>query len=82
MKGLSAANAASQLVWHTQHPVWLGFVFDMYLGQTEVPEVEIAASHSMLKLAKQSDQVGAKFLASILGKIMSMSPAFGPVSQL
>ena len=62
-------------VWKpTQHLVWLGFVVDMSLGKIEVPESKIVALHSMLEFAKQSSShIRAKFLASILGKIMTKS---------
>ena len=68
-------------VWKpTQRLVWLGFVVNTFGGQIEVPESKIAELRSMLEIAKQSDQVRAKFLASILGKIMSVSLAFRPVT--
>ena len=69
-------------VWKpTQRLVWLGFVVDMSLGQIEVPESKIATLRRLLEFAKQSDRVKAKFLASMLGKIMSMSITFRPVSR-
>ena len=69
-------------VWEpTQRLVWLGFVIDMIMGQIEVPEPKIVALRSMLGRARHSRQVRAKYLASILGRIMSMSLAFGPVSR-
>ena len=40
------------------------------MGQVEVPESKIAVLRSMLEFVKQSSHVRAKFLASILGKIM------------
>ena len=68
-------------VWRPpQCLVWLGLVVDMSLGQMEVPESRITALRSMLEFAKQSSHIGAKFLASILGKIMSTSLASGWMS--
>ena len=53
----------------------------MSLGQIRVPESKIDALCSILNFAKHYNQVRAKFFASIRGKIMSMSLAFGPVNR-
>ena len=66
----------------TQRLTWLGFIIDMALGQIEVPQCKISDVRGKLKFIKQASQVKAKCLASVLGKIMSMSLAFGPVSRL
>ena len=69
-------------VWEpTQRLAWLGFVIDLILGQIEVPEPKIVALRSMLECARHARHVRAKYLANILGIIMSMSLAFGPVSR-
>ena len=69
-------------IWQpTQRLAWLGFVVDVALGQIEVPQEKISALRSLITQACLSRQIGAKRLASIVGKIISMSLAFGPVSR-
>ena len=73
---------ATKSVWlPTQRLEWLGFVVDVALGQIEIPQEKIAALHCLLRRACQSRQVVAKRLASIVGRIISMGLAFGPVSR-
>ena len=65
----------------TQRLVWLRFVIDMTAGQIEVPQSKIVASRELLDCVKQTSHVKAKCSASVVGKIMSMSLALGPVSR-
>ena len=64
-----------------QRLTWLGFVIDTALGQIEVPAPKLDALRSMIRRVAASPVVKAKQLASILGKIISMGIAFGPVSR-
>ena len=69
-------------VWQpTQRLIWLGFVVDLALGQIEVPQDKLLSLQSRLQQAIQCPKIRARSLASIVGKIISMSLAFGPVSR-
>ena len=72
----------SKLVWKpTQCLIWLSFVINLAEGQIQVPDSKIESLLGMLPKAKQSASVRARYLASLLGKIISMSLAFGPVTR-
>ena len=60
---------------------WLGFVVDLELGQIEVPQAKLTALQHMLDHACRLVQILARCLASIVGKIISMGLAIGPVSR-
>ena len=69
-------------VWQpTQRLQWLGFVIDMSLGQIEVPQEKIARLLLVLEKVRHSAHVSARQLASVVGKIISMGLAVGPVSR-
>ena len=53
----------------------------MTLGKVEVPEPKIMNLCKMLMQANPSRCIKARFLANLLGKIMSMGLAFGTVSR-
>lgn len=82
--------ARAGLVEHTakccwmpsQHAKWLGFKLDLQRGVISVPEEKIVALRSQLSRAAANDTLKARELAGIIGKIMSMSLAVGPVSRL
>jgi len=61
---------------------WLGFRLDLEQGMVSVPEEKIAALKSQLVQVAGKDSLKARELGSIIGKIMSMSFAVGPVSRL
>jgi len=61
---------------------WLGFQLDLNGGVISVPEEQIVALKRQLKHAATSNQLKAHQLASIIGKIISMFLALGPVSRL
>ena len=80
MAGFVAHHEKS--VWQpTQCLTWLGFVVDVALGQIEVPLEKIEALRGILNKVRLAPQINAKTLASIIGQIISMSLAFGPVSR-
>ena len=56
-------------------------VVHLALGLIQVPESKIVALQSMLEQAKCMPFVRASYLASMLGKIVFVSLALGPVSQ-
>ena len=69
-------------IWKpTQRLQWLGFVVDLSKGQIEVPEDRIAALRVKLQEICQSRLVSARNLASVVGSLMSMSLAIGPVAR-
>ncbi len=69
-------------VWEpTQRLQWLGFVIDLELGQVEVPRDKLTALQHMLNQACQSNMIPASRIASIVGRVISMGLAIGPVSR-
>ena len=69
-------------IWDpVQRLPWLGFVIDLALGQVEVPQEKLVALQHRLDQACQLALISAKQLASIVGKIISMGLAIGPVSR-
>ena len=61
---------------------WLGFIIDLYNGNFHVPKEKIDGLISLIKQVYMQSRVPVKRLASIVGKIISMSLAIGPVSRL
>ena len=71
-------------VWEPiQRLTWLGFVIDLALGQIEVPREKVVALQRKLAQAQacQYSPIPARQLASIVGRIISMGLAIGPVSR-
>ena len=69
-------------IWQpTQCLQWLGFVIDLALGQLEVPQEKLVALRQALDRACQTSRMLARQLASIVGRIISMGLAIGPVSR-
>ena len=66
----------------SQQTTWLGFNLDLQLGVISVPEEKIAALKLQLIKALDKSSLKARDLASIIGKIISMALATGPVSHL
>ena len=70
-------------VWMpTQRLCWLGFDIDLEKSMLEVPLEKIAVLCSQLKEALHAKALSARSLASITGKLISMSIALGPVTRL
>ena len=61
---------------------WLGFKIDLAKGEFSVPEHKLSKLKSQLQEASKSQVMQARLLASLIGKIMSMSLALGPVTRL
>ena len=61
---------------------WLGFKIDLAKGDFSVPEHKLAKLKSQLQEASKSQVMQARLLASLIGRIMSMSLALGPVTRL
>lgn len=70
-------------IWKpTQRLQWLGFVIDMELGQIEVPHDKITKLLDLLGKTACVTRVSARQLASVVGKIISLGLAVGPISRL
>lgn len=74
---LNQEKSVRQLVQHLQ---WLGFIIDMALGQVEVPQEKLAFT-CLSSQHKLHIIIPVKLLASIVGRIISMGLAVGPISR-
>ena len=61
---------------------WLGFDIDLAQGKIAVSQVKLKNLHVQLQQAVQRSELHAKYLASIVGRIISMSVPIGPVARL
>ena len=69
--------------WEPSHTIeWLGFQIDLSKGEFSVPVAKIDALKSKLIKIKGAKCVPARELASLIGKIISMSLALGPVTRM
>ena len=72
----------TKCIWDpTQRLVWLGFVIDVALGRIEVPQEKIVSLQGLLRQVRLVRYVQARKLASIIGQIISMGLAIGPISR-
>eukprot|EP00731_Ephydatia_muelleri_P008337 Em0004g675a len=69
-------------VWVPTHElVWLGFNLNLSKGSISVPEEKVRALQHSLKVAVKTSSLLAKTVASLIGRIISMSLALGPVAR-
>ena len=61
---------------------WLGFVADLERGCVSVPEAKLAVLRAMLQITGVATHLNARFIASLVGKIISMGLALGPMSRI
>ena len=61
---------------------WLRFLIDLSIGEFSVLEDKIKSLKLKLREVQSVRLVHAKYLASVIGKINSMSLGLGPVSRL
>ena len=61
---------------------WLGFRIDLCEGEFKVPDRKLAKLKLQLHEVESAQSVPARSLASLVGRIMSMSLALGPVTRL
>ena len=61
---------------------WLGFILDLETGCFKVPEEKVERLKSVVQKVLPMSQVGVRLLAGIVGQIMSMSLALGPIARL
>lgn len=59
---------------------WLGFLIDLDKGEFTVPDHKISSLNSQLREVTKAQFVTAWQPASVVGKIISMSLALGPVT--
>ena len=64
-----------------QQLTWLGFVIDLAAGKIEVPVGKIQALQESVDRIRAEKEVTAKMVASLVGRIIAMSIAVGPVSS-
>lgn len=60
---------------------WLEFVIDLAVGQVEVPERKLATLRDLIYKVLRMDLVPARLLACLIGKIISLGLAVGPISR-
>ena len=66
----------------SQQCSWLGFDIDLAQGKIAVSQVKLKNLHVQLQQAVRHSELHTKYLASIVGRIISMSVAIGPVARL
>ena len=76
------ANSAKCRWTPSQQCSWLGFDIDLRQGRIAVPQEKINTLKMQLEQAAQKPRLTAKVLASLTGKIITMSMALGPVARL
>ena len=70
-------------VWEPAYVMeWLGFQINLSEGEFKVPENKLKKLKSQLHKVDSVQSVSARSLASLIGKIMSMALALGPVTRL
>ena len=74
-------NEAKSTWAPTQKLQWLGFTIDLEHGQVSVPEKKLTNLRRLLEDACMQDYAGARHIASLIGKIISMGLAFGPIAR-
>ncbi len=62
---------------------WLGLIWNLRDNKLEIPEKRLISLHDSLRKVVKSDYfVSARKIASIVGKVISMTPSIGNVSRL
>jgi len=63
------------------HVSWLGFDIDLLKGAILVPKEKLGAIQHLVCYTLKQDRLMARHLASVVGKIISLSLALGPVTR-
>ena len=66
----------------TKNLVWFGFELDLEEGKIKVPEAKLACLQEILEKIGNEEGIPAKTLASLIGRIIALSIAVGPVARL
>ena len=66
----------------TQVGIWLGFILNLREGMFLVPQEKIERFCQAISELLLYDRVSVRHLASIIGQIISMGLAVGPVARL
>ena len=75
------ANEA-KCTWTPTHKLqWLGFNVDLEHSELSVPEKKLSMLKRLLRCAATQQCISARSLASIIGRIISMGLALGPVAR-
>ena len=75
-------NLLKSVLTPTKTGKWLGFIINTSKMTFSVPPEKISILLSMINLALTSPFSSAKDISRIAGRIISMSPALGPISRL
>ena len=75
-------NYAKSCFTPTKQLLWLGFQLDLERGQLTVPHKKLDLLKEQIAKAVDGRELPAMALASVIGKILSMSLALGPVTCL
>ena len=75
-------NVAKCIWTPSRQCFWLGFDIDLSQGKIAVPQGKIDTLKLQLQKAAGKPRLTAKALASLIGKIIAMSIALGPVARL
>ena len=75
-------NEAKSQWTPTRSVIWLGFQINLALGQLTVSEAKLQSLLGQIHKAKENQSIPARVLASVIGKIIAMSLALGPVTRL
>ena len=65
----------------TRSIMWLGFELDIGEGKIKVPTAKLVGLQEILGNIMVEEKVSAKYLASLIGKIMALSIAVSPVTR-
>ena len=62
---------------------WLGYLWDMHTGTVSMPSRKILVFKDMILHAlKNKENISARYVAKIMGKLMSMSFVYGNICQI
>ena len=64
-----------------QRLTWLGFVIDTSLGHLEVPTEKITLLRRQIQQTLSMNQIPARLLASVVGRVIAMGLAIGPLTR-
>ena len=82
LKAGLVVNYAKSCFTPTKQLLWLGFQLDLEQGQLTIPHKKLDLLKEQISKAVDGREFPATALASVIGKIMSMSLALGPITHL